>query len=127
MAKINQKTKMIIFGMIGALIGAWPISILKNIFALMFDGYCTSIVYFRNLDFDLATCGLISNLSWAYLFFILFGGALFGFLSDLSWLRSPQKQGIDPSIQNEKNVFGQSFVAGLLFDLLFVIISMAFM
>ena len=128
MAKINQKIKRVIFGMIGSFIGAVPISILKHIIALTFYWYCTPIGNFRNRNFELSTCGLISyGLSWAYLFFILFGGALFGLLSELSWTRKSHQQGIDPSIQNKKNVFLQSFVAGLIFDLLFVMFNMAFL
>lgn len=145
MAKINQKTKRMvfemigsfIFGMIGALVGVLPVSILKTIIIFSdFDWLCMPIGNFRNkfFEFDLSTCGLMPNggsiYLIIYLFFILFGGALFGivlgflfialsdFLRDYIWSKRFQKHGLNPTIQNGKYVFGQSVVASILFDLL---------
>ena len=125
MAEIIQNPTRVIFGMIGTLIGAIPVTILKyTILFSKFDWLCTYIgdSSIGPVDLILFTCGLVIWPFWVYLFFILFGGALFGFLSGHIWVKSSQKQRINPSFWNWEIIMVQSLAAGLSFDLLFVFI-----
>jgi len=126
----NKLTKKVIIGMIsgvfGAIVGAFPISILKLIIMVNenLSPLCTVLTDDSN-DLILTTCGILivpsfhNYLFWVYIGLNLFGGAFFGFIGALVghslFSRLTEKQFWPSFISG-----ALSFIAGSVFDLLFV-------
>ena len=119
-------TSAAMHGILGALIGALPISILKTL--ALFRGLCFPLSREAfDTTISLWSCGVLYN-TWAadglssglFLLSTLIGAALFGILAAKAALRWPRITGnIEPP-----RVFWWSFGAGILFDLIFVFIFM---
>jgi len=129
MAKMTLNTKGMIFGMVGAFVGAVPVSILKLIIILRLWELCLPFGNWPNFPIFPTRCGLFYN-TWegdiysltAYVIFIFLGGALAGYLGLRLGLKRALMRDVNNNAQKWRGNFWWSFFAGILFDLLFVFI-----
>lgn len=122
----NINRKGVIFGILGALIGAVPVSILKTIIAFSdFAWLCKPLGNETDFPIQLTTCGVYyhtwhSEYLWLYCVFILLGGGLFGFLGADIGLKRFQEKKLKSASKKWMGLFGWSFTAGIIFDVLFI-------
>ena len=113
------------FGIIGALIGGIPNSVLKTFIGLSDFGEICFTSFKVEIGWDLAItpCGIYSRTFWS-LFgtFVptIIGGALFGFIGMQIGCKRAEKWGKTISKENWKDYFWWSFAGGVLFDLIFI-------
>ena len=114
-----------LYGIIGALIGGIPNSVLKTFIAFSDFGEICFNSFKVELGWDLAItpCGIFSRAFWS-LFgtFVptILGGALFGLVGMQIGYKRAKKRGDSLSKENWKDSFWWSFAGGVLFDLIFI-------
>jgi hypothetical protein len=125
----NINREGLFFGILGALIGAIPVSIVKTMSDFQDYGFCQVLGDEHKFPIQLSTCGIYyftwkPEYLWLYCIFVLLGGALFGFLGAGIGLKRFQEKNPDATSHEWKGLFGWSFIAGIIFDILFVYLFM---
>lgn len=121
---VNKKG--VIFGILGALTGAVPVSIVKTGIAFSNSAwFCKPLGNETDFPIRLTTCGVFYHTwypeyLWLYCLFILLGGGLFGFLGAEIGLKRFQEKKLEITSKTWKGLFGWSFTAGIIFDILFI-------
>ena len=136
MAKFGMKHYGVVYGILGALIGAVPVSIIKLLIMYSsFQWICTLLWEFPSAHTILTTCGPMYGIIYydlnldfwflGYIVFILLGSGLFGFLAISHEQRIAEQRKLSTAEQKTQGAFW-SFFAGVLFDIVFVAFLVAF-
>lgn len=117
--------KGMLFGIVGAIIGAFPNVFLKTYLAFSDFGwsFCNSFVLKIGWGLAITPCGIVSFVVsplWEPLFLIIIGGALFGLIGMRLGYKNAQKPGHTSGLEDWRGSFWWSFFGGVLYDLIFM-------
>jgi hypothetical protein len=114
-----------LFGIIGALIGAIPNIVLKSLIAFSDFGEICFNSFKIDIGWKLAItpCGIFTFAGfslWGTFVPTIVGGALFGLVGMQIGYKKAERRGYNLGKENWRGSFWWSFVGGILFDLIFI-------